>query len=249
MTMRNFLTGVCAVASVFLTADEAMARQIVIDSNPLNPITPCSIGAPCTATPLGFTADFGGGSFSGIYIYDNGLVSLGNEIAAGADLSALSTIGTSVLTAGYSPGMTLSNFAVASGNADVDFPGRPVIRVRYNASFAGVADSVFQFDIYDVGGGDYQLQFDYGDGSLLPDIANDAYLGYHIVGGSSLQLTGQRAAVQADSPTSYVYRLPGGGVPTVPEPATWAMMIIGFGLAGSGIRQTRRQGRLAAGTA
>ncbi|RIK47675.1 MAG: hypothetical protein DCC57_14050, partial [Chloroflexi bacterium] len=34
----------------------------------------------------------------------------------------------------------------------------------------------------------------------------------------------------------------GGGVdPTVPEPATWAMMILGFGVIGAAIRRQRRQ--------
>ncbi len=32
--------------------------------------------------------------------------------------------------------------------------------------------------------------------------------------------------------------LPGGGVP---EPATWAMMILGFGMAGGALRTTRRK--------
>lgn len=39
--------------------------------------------------------------------------------------------------------------------------------------------------------------------------------------------------------------LPSGGPPTVPEPATWAMMIVGFGLAGTMIRRARRQHVLA----
>lgn len=35
------------------------------------------------------------------------------------------------------------------------------------------------------------------------------------------------------------------GVSAVPEPATWAMLIVGFGLAGSMVRARRRQGALA----
>ena len=33
----------------------------------------------------------------------------------------------------------------------------------------------------------------------------------------------------------------GGPISAVPEPATWAMMILGFGLAGSAVRSTRRR--------
>jgi hypothetical protein len=224
MKFSKLVLGVGATLLAVSAAGSAHARLIVIDSNPFTPITPCSIGTPCAATPLGFNADFGGGSFSGLYVYDNGLVSFGSEISAGADLSALSTIGSSVFTAGYSSGMTLSNFAVASDNT----------------SFGTVTDAPVQFDIYDLGGGDFVLQFDYGDGSFLPDIADDAYLGYHIIGGGSLQLTNQRADVQANSPTSYRYFLPGRN-PAVPEPGTWAMMIVGFGMAGIKLRRSVRQ--------
>lgn len=36
------------------------------------------------------------------------------------------------------------------------------------------------------------------------------------------------------------------GTPPVPEPATWAMMIVGFGLVGAGLRMRRKQALLAA---
>ena len=49
---------------------------------------------------------------------------------------------------------------------------------------------------------------------------------------------------ESDNHTVGYYRtITGTGVP---EPATWAMMIIGFGAAGSMARIQRRRGRLAA---
>ena len=39
------------------------------------------------------------------------------------------------------------------------------------------------------------------------------------------------------NPTSLVFRAVTGAVPAVPEPASWAMMIAGFGLAGLGLRR------------
>jgi hypothetical protein len=32
-----------------------------------------------------------------------------------------------------------------------------------------------------------------------------------------------------------------GGTPPVPEPATWAMMLLGFGAAGTAMRRSRRR--------
>ena len=39
--------------------------------------------------------------------------------------------------------------------------------------------------------------------------------------------------------------IPGGGDNAVPEPATWAMMLMGFGVVGSAMRRRRREGRSA----
>lgn len=43
----------------------------------------------------------------------------------------------------------------------------------------------------------------------------------------------------SDSGARYLTSLPGGGTPGIPEPATWAMMIAGFGLIGVAARRRR----------
>lgn len=40
-------------------------------------------------------------------------------------------------------------------------------------------------------------------------------------------------------PVNYTFRITQLGVAAIPEPATWAMLIVGFGLSGSALRQTR----------
>ncbi len=227
---RSVLAGLGLVASAWSVG--AQARDAVIDGNPLNPITPCIIGgAACVATPTGFTGNFGSGSFTGLYIYSNGLISFGSEIPGGADLSTLASIGTNVFTAGYSPTMTLTTFRVATGLSNVEFVNRPVIRINYLAS-VDATDHMTQIDIYDLGGGEFVLQYDYGGGGTTSDIASNAYVGYNFPGASDLQINNPRARVQAaGQPGNEDFRffLPGA----VPEPATWAMMFAGFGLVGA----------------
>jgi len=65
--------------------------------------------------------------------------------------------------------------------------------------------------------------------------ANDSFLGkelYLLIGGTGMGAAFDNASLDA-SPLS---------VSAVPEPATWAMMIIGFGAAGSMVRSARRRG-------
>jgi hypothetical protein len=49
--------------------------------------------------------------------------------------------------------------------------------------------------------------------------------------------SGQNGAVQI---TLTAGDISGGGVGAVPEPATWAMMIVGFGIVGGSMRYRRR---------
>ncbi len=233
---RSVLAGLGLVATGWSVG--AQARDVVIDGNPLNPITPCVIGgAACAATPMGFTANFGSSSFTGLYIYSNGLISFGSEIPGGANLSSLASIGTNVFTAGYSPTMALTTFRVATGLSNVEFINRPVIRINYRAS-VDATDHATQIDIYDLGGGEFVLQYDYGGNGTTADIASNAYVGYNFPGATGLQINNPRARVQAAGQAGnddFRFFLPGA----VPETATWVMMLAGFGLVGA--MQRRRK--------
>lgn len=60
-------------------------------------------------------------------------------------------------------------------------------------------------------------------------------------GRSTLELTDLYTRYQAVSPSSISDSASGVPVSAVPEPATWAMMIIGFGAVGSIVRTSRRR--------
>ncbi|MDP3855066.1 PEPxxWA-CTERM sorting domain-containing protein [Phenylobacterium sp.] len=70
---------------------------------------------------------------------------------------------------------------------------------------------------------------------------------YGMTGGSILTSSAELNWV-GDLRVVYTYDLPVIEVPTgVPEPASWAMMIVGFGLSGAALRRTRRLGHVAVG--
>lgn len=240
--MRSLFFATACVIAVTASAP-ANALRIQIDGS-YSPISVCSIGSPCTAQAMPFSANFGTGSFNALYVYDNGLVSIGSEIAAGADLSSLASIGGNVFTAGYSPGglMPLSNFEVQDTFVAFDATGRllakPVFRIRYSANVNGTAVPM-QFSVFDVGAGEYALQLTHGSVSTF-DIAADAYLGYSF-GGSGIQRSGPSLVNDVRAANVDFEYFFGGRGGAVPEPSTWATMLIGFGLIGSQIRKRSKK--------
>jgi PEP-CTERM motif len=226
-----------------LFGQPAQASRIEIDSGDTN-FTPCAIGgAACAGVSMAFSANFGTGAFNKVYVYNNGLVSFGSEISAGANLASITSIGGNVFTAGYSPTTTLTQpfqlqLPSNAFNATGVLQNKPVFRVRYVAAVAGTGDVDMQVSIFDVGAGEYALQFSHGRLNTQPDIAADAYLGYSF-GTSNLQISGNtlRGLVQGGTTKfEYFFR---ATATAVPEPGSWAMMIAGLGIVGASLR--RRQ--------
>lgn len=140
---RSILAGLGLVFGSLATP--AYSTRIEIDSGDTD-FAPCIIGgAPCAGLTMPFNANFGVGAFNKVYVYNNGLISFGSEIAAGANLSSITSIGGNVFTAGYSPTMTLTapfqlqNPSIAF-NATGTLQNKPVFRVRYVTTIgAGLA--------------------------------------------------------------------------------------------------------------
>lgn len=197
--------------------------------------TPTTLKTSFATSPL--VANFGFGAFSSLYIYNNGLVSIGAPIAPGANLSSLSTIGGNVFTAGYAPGMTLSNFTIEGPDTALfGSPGSRVVRVYYDASF-GTSVQQMEFNIFALTSGGYELQFNHGDFDGDPiDFPANGYLGYAF-GGNSVQVSGTTLQSQVRANADFAYFFPQAGA--VPEPTTWAVLLTGFGAMGVALRRRR----------
>lgn len=242
----------CLVAS-----GPATASRSAIDGAS-TPIAGCIFGgAACNPTllqsglgglpgPLVF--DFGFGAINSLFIYTNGLVSIGAPIAANADLTSLSTIGGNVFTPGYAPGRTFSLITLQGRDTSTnDNPGRPVVRVNFclpggnpnNLASCNNDDATEQFSIYDLGAGKYELQYNYGafSSTNAPVFPANAYAGYAF-GGNVVEQRGTalQQGVTSLAPFDYVFPTATSGVP---EPLTWVMMIVGFGAVGATLRRPR----------
>jgi hypothetical protein len=237
---RTVLAGLMVGACWSISAS---ARTVVIDNGDTD-VPPCAIGgSPCAGLTMPFSADFGVGAFNKIYVYNNGLVSFGSEIAAGANLSSITSIGGNVFTAGYSPSMTLTQpfqlqLPSTASNEIGILKDKPVFRVRYLTSFGAVTGMLMQVSIFDVGGGEYALQFAHGNSGGTPDIAANAYLGYSF-GASNFQVSGSTLRTQVQGGATafeYFFRT---ATPSVPEPTSWVTMLVGFAIVGGGLRRRR----------
>lgn len=252
---KHFVVGTATALAAI--AHPAYAERIQIDnaSNPIPAAALCSIGSACTALTMPFSANFGTSSFNSVYVYTNGLVSIGSQIAAGANLSSLASIGGNVFTAGYSPSglVELSDFQVQDPTPQAfDATGslflKPVFRVRYFANFT--ADPAnkqrMQFSIFDVGGGEYALQFGHGSGSNVgaPIFAPDGYLGYFI-GGAGIQRSGPALISDINGYSTKFEYFFDANAGAVPEPASWAMLVVGFGLMGGIVRRQSPKPKMA----
>lgn len=69
----------------------------------------------------------------------------------------------------------------------------------------------------------------FGNGGVLQISLNDADFGQHVVGGFS----------QKSADISGTFKLVHDSLPGVPEPASWALMIGGFGMTGAMLRRRR----------
>lgn len=256
---KSFAFGLATLGCV-LAAGPAVAGRSVIDGSS-TPITVCTFGAgPCSSTllqsglgglpgPLAF--NFGFGSFNSLFIYSNGLVSIGAPIAANADLTSLSTIGGNVFTPGYAPGRSFSLVTIQGVDASTnDNPGSPVVRVNFclaggnpgNLTSCNSDDGTAQFSIYDLGAGKYELQYNYGAFSTTdpPVFFGNAYAGYSF-GGNSVQQSGTALQRNVTNLVPFNYFFP-AAAPALPEPASWAMMLFGFATVGATQRR-KRHGR------
>lgn len=190
-----------------------------------------------------FTSDFGGSSITGTYSSVNILAS---DQYGGAGGSNYAVAGLGVGSNSYS-----ISFA-QTGDAGINYFGYwlSALDAGNAVTFFNGESAVFTFtptNVLDLIGGDlaYYGKPGTGQNSSEPYV----FLNFFYEGGTfdRIVFTQQRSAnggyagYESDNHTVGFYNDIGGGTPVsgIPEPVTWMMMILGFGMVGAAIR--RRQ--------
>ena len=232
------LAGALAAGLALLPPSAALARGVVIDGpsgsdswTTLGSL--CAYGGSCAGTSLGFNINVGHGLTDRIYIYDNGLVSIGSPITPGVDpVASLSDL----------PGQDI--FTPFLSVTDTGLPADRIPRGsdEFEATFMANDENLgfnqpAAFDIKPLAGGNigaFTLSFYYGDVAFGPPDFYRGVAGYQFGGTSDEQnVGGDDVSIDFDF-----------GVPpaVVPEPSVWVLTIVGFGLLGAALR--RRRGHL-----
>jgi PEP-CTERM motif len=254
---RRALSLVAAVAlSASLLASPASARRTVIDQGQFidigSEITPCTIGVSCAGTSLGFSFDFGNGLTDQAYIYDRGIISFGQEIPLGVDANAdFTTFGVPVIAPLYAPGDTgtagpydafLGTMSAGTFPETLPNFGTDITVITFlNSLDGGGFPTPYIHLLIDASSGEIRFEFIHGQSFLdsegmltlaLPDTAG-TQMGYLL---GSTQFLQDPPNIEGVNAFSYVSGGTSGGVP---EPGTWAMMLLGFGAIGVAMRRRR----------
>lgn len=240
MSLKSLATilGCAALGALALAGPAAAGGSIRIDAQAPTPITTCTLGVACAnyQTTSYFFILPDGTMTNRLYVYDEGIVGLGSEVAG--------TPGGAVTSSGY---YAAAAFATIPDLEDVTrtnmaFPDAAVFTYHTGAANTGGMFQILFTDMrtdLDAPGNFMQLEFKYGGylfdadgygarpGSGLPQgfAPNNAITQFAICTTGVCQDT----MVRGSTPIS-----------AAPEPASWAMMIAGFGMAG-GILRRRRQ--------
>lgn len=244
-----------AVAFAAAFAGQASARSIVIDKGEFVDSSglgaACTIGQVCAATTLPFTFNFGNGPTNLVYIYDRGIVSFGAPIPLGVDANAaFTTFGVPVIAPLYAPGTTgvagpyqasSSNMSASTFKETLPNFGTDLFRITF---YDPSADNPNTFThpyiqlLIDASASEIRFEFIHGesftsDGNTQADFPSVAgtQLGYSLGNQQVFTASPNIAGINA-------FVFPGN---SVPEPATWMMMILGFGAIGMGLRRSRRR--------
>jgi PEP-CTERM motif-containing protein len=255
---RAALLTAALLASAVLATSPAEARRIVIDEGEF--ITPPTLGAGCTigvagcaATILPFSFDFGTGLTNQAFIYNSGIVSFGAEIPTGVDpLGSFLDFGVPVIAPLYDP--TASGVAGPYQTGSRIFGVDEFVETQPNfgtdmflISWLDPATVVeedllagYVHLILDASPTELRFEFIHGQSNnvegqiviTLPNVVG-TNLGYSVLGETLFDDT-------PDISPEAVHAYSVGTPAAIPEPATWMMLLLGFGAVGYVLRWCRK---------
>jgi hypothetical protein len=240
--MKSLLTALAGAAAASLLAHSATAAPVTFSQG------------YATFSQAGFspTAMFDGNDSSGWAIADSNvgthsqsaLLVLSTPLAAGAyDLSFVANQFFDCCNTGH----TMGEFSFGYTTDAVPTLGSAQTLVTYTGG-SSLTGATFTFDtgrVYAAGGAFIDAYTINGTISSLAAITGiflnvyESEAGYP-TNGPGRAFNGNFVVTELKLNATAIPGGPGGGAGAVPEPATWAMMILGFGAAGSALRSRRR---------
>jgi len=245
-------------------SSQAMSRGTVIDKSETipvtNSITACTIGiAGCLPITLPFAFDFGTGSTNQAFVYNSGVVSFGAPIPLNVPNNAsFTSFGVPVIAPLFVPGPT----GVAGPYQAFTGTMTPDPTNAFQTTLPNFGPDLFIITFLDPTDDDpnifltpyihlildfsaTQIRFEFIHGQTffsngvlqaeLPDTTG-TQLGYSLGNPASPQQV-------FNQPPNIVgtnaFQFTSGAAASVPEPATWAMMLFGFGAVGLAFRRVR----------
>lgn len=233
MTIRKIIAGAAAAASVLAFSAAAQASTWIYtgnnaDAKPVSASANITLGAGTISIALSNLGDnmiASNQAISGIFLeFDNGLTSTSAFTQAGQRATLNGTTNTATPIAGSPDHWGAS---VLSGDLRVwtltGGPPHDLIAQAAGKNFSGLNNGISSHNPYLLGTGNFTLSFVGGATEVT---------GVRFLFGTEPDSTQFGGSCTADCGG-------GGGAGGVPEPATWAMMIIGFGGVGAIIRRRR----------
>jgi len=226
------------VAALSVAGPAMAGRGIQVDDPNTPPIgfTPCTLGVTGCVGINAFSDEFAG-RFSAagdttLYVYKEGVVSFGAELPSGASLAG----GTASLGTG--------NWFAPSFGAPIDVQvfHDPIADGQYRINWSNGGDPLFQVFIFDDIFDDPATAIIGLNGEVQPGSViayNYTPFGWDPPPGFTPPTIDPTVdPIFLDQPSSFNIGL--GPSLGTPEPATWAMMVLGFGALGAALRRRRR---------
>jgi hypothetical protein len=252
LSIQHLAAALTVAAGICALAVPAGARDIAIDGDTPFPVTGCLLGQACTGQSLPFSIITPAVTTNQIFIYRAGIVSLGSALPLDAAFGDVSTLGSAFLAPGFGNyGTQLPDVYTTVVHPDPTQGSPPH---GFRVTWIAADTSIFQLELTDLSFdgpirtlskiGDVRADFAYHSNFATwqgrPVLA-DAVL-------PSGAFSGYRVGNLSGASTNGVNLTGAPALPSVPEPATWAMLLLGFGVLGSVLRERRRRGLIAVGS-
>ena len=228
--MRHLVVAFAVALTALIGTSPAVAERTVIDGGGQLTLSGyCDTdGTGCVPVDLGYGVNFGSGVLTKVLIYGNGILTFGPTVAKFSDyMGNFANYGVPVVSAGVNPDTGADSFGhvslYQSAKLTIGATGALTARYYYCQGPTNCADN-------------YILTLTPGAGGYTDNIQ---YFNLPVVKINGYSIPGVTNQNFFTLPTTFF--IPAVFSSAVPEPRSWMLMILGFGLIGGWLRRARQR--------